>query len=268
MNSNYYIPQAGYIQNIIHSCWQVEGLARFKKELIIPKGVVEIIFNFSDQTAIAASWESRRYSLSRCFINGFNTSPVELELPGHLHFFGVRLLPLAIKKILGAPAAEFLDIPVDLTLVDNSFGSLWHELAEENNFHRRVEIFGRWIERKTFDWYPQEQLMNQFLCEVNQHDLSPGNLAGVMCYSPRHLSRKIFEATGMNTEEVLHYKKYLHALHLIHHSNLSLTEIAYQSNFADQSHFIRSFRQYANMTPGAFKRNECHQKGHFYQDVR
>ena len=66
-------------------------------------------------------------------------------------------------------------------------------------------------------------------------------LAGKLCYSTRHLSRKFYDLAGMNTEDVLLYKKYLHAVHLIHSTNLSLTAIAHQSNFADQSHFIKTF---------------------------
>ena len=70
-----------------------------------------------------------------------------------------------------------------------------------------------------------------FYLTVDQHDLSVTELANSLCYSPRQLSRKMTEATGMNTEEILLYKKYLHAVHLIHHTDLSLTKIAYQSQF-------------------------------------
>ena len=87
-------------------------------------------------------------------------------------------------------------------------------------------------------------------------------------YSPRQLSRKLTEATGMNTEEILLYKKYLHALDLIHQSDLSLTQIAYQSQFSDQSHFIRSFKTYSGMTPGVYKASKGFMKGHFYENVR
>jgi len=110
--------------------------------------------------------------------------------------------------------------------------------------------------------------MNNFLYDVHQHGSSVTELAGSLCYSPRHLARKVFEATGMNTEEVLLYKKYLHAVDLIHRSELSLTEIVYQSCFSDQSHFIKTFKTYAEITPGEYKRTRSDVKGHIYQDVR
>ena len=268
MNSNHYIPKETCFKNVIHSIWQVDHFTSFHEEHIIPKGIVEIIFNFSDCSPILAQLDSTKYHLPNCFINGFNTIPIQVQLPKQQVFFGVQLQPLAIKKIFGSPACEFLNITVDLTLLDSTFHSLWHQLAEQDNFNNRVSVFLSWVKQNFIEWHPQEQLINNFLYAVNQHDLSVKELAKTLCYSPRHLSRKIFEATGMNTEEILLYKKYLHAVHLIHHTDLPLTAIAYQSQFSDQSHFIKSFKAYTKMTPGEYRGNKSYVKGHVYKDVR
>ena len=156
----------------------------------------------------------------------------------------------------------------DLDLIDSTFRSLWHELADENHFDRRISVLTGWMEKKLPEWQPQEKMINRFLSGADQHDASVTELSRSLCYSPRQLSRKLTEATGMNTEEILLYKKYLHALDLIHQSDLSLTQIAYQSQFSDQSHFIRSFKTYSGMTPGVYKASKGFMKGHFYENVR
>ena len=268
MNSNHYIPATAPFKNVIHSIWQVEGFTPFHTEHILPKGIVEIIFNFSDGSPILAHVGDKQYHLSNCFINGFNTAPVQLRLPEQQKFFGVQFQPLAVKKIFSIPACEFSDMVVDLSLLDTSFLSLWHHLAEQNSFDGRIAVFSSWMERKLPDCQPQEKLVNNFLSSVDQHDWSVTALARSLCYSPRQLSRKMAEATGMNTEEILLYKKYLHAVHLIHHTGLSLTKIAYQSHFSDQSHFIKSFKTYTNLTPGEYKRTKGYVKGHIYENVR
>jgi AraC-like DNA-binding protein len=268
LNSNRYIPQTPDIKNIIHSIWQVEGVTAFHKENIIPKGIVEVIFNFSDGSPVLAYLGDNQYHLGNCFINGFNTTPVKIGLPEKQVFFGVQLQPLAVKKIFGIPACEFSDMVVDLAFIDSAFRSLWYQLAEQNNFENRVSLFSNWMVRKLPDWQPREKLVNDSISAIDQHDLSVTELANSLCYSPRQLSRKIAEATGMNTEEILLYKKYLHAVHLIHHTDLSLTEITYQSHFSDQSHFIKSFKTYTNMTPGEYKASRSFVKGHIYENVR
>ena len=253
---------------MISSIWQVEGFTPFHDEHILPKGIVEVIFNFSDGSPILANVGDTPCYLSECFINGFNTAPVQIRLPEQQKFFGVQLQPLAVKKIFKVPAGEFTDKVVDLTLLDTSFHTLWHQLAEKNSFEGRVAVFSGWIERKLPDWQPQENLVNNFLSSVDRHDLSVTALANSLCYSPRQLSRKMAEATGMNTEEILLYKKYLHAVHLIHHTDLSLTKIAYQSHFSDQSHFIKSFKTFTKLTPGEYKNSRAFMKGHIYENVR
>ena len=268
MNTNVYIPPTPQLKNVIHSIWQTDRSTSFQEENIIPKGIVEVIFNFSEGAPILALMGRKQYQLPNCFINGFNTVPIRLQLPKQQVFFGVQLQPLAVKKIIGAPAAAFADTLVDLTLLGSTFDSLWHQLAEQKNFNSRVDVFCNWIERKLFNWQPQEQLINHFLYAVDQHDLPVAALARSVCYSPRHLSRKIVEVTGMNTEEILLYKKYLHSVHLMHHTNLLLTKIAYQSHFSDQSHFIRSFKAYTQLTPGEYNRNKGYLKGHLYDNVR
>ena len=268
MISNFYIPQDPGFKGAIHSIWQVEGHPAFQEEHIIPKGVVEIIFNFSNRSSLIAEIGSKQYGLSNCFINGFNTRPIQLQLPERQLFFGVVFQPLAIKRIFKIPAGEFSDITVDISLLDKNFHSLWHQLAEQDNFDNRVATFLRWLNKNLIDWQPQELLINNFLYAGNNHAITVSKLAGSLCYSPRHLSRKLLEATGMNAEELLQYKKYLYAVDLMQHTDLLLTEIAHQSYFSDQSHFIKTFKAYTGITPGAYKRNRSAVKGHLFANVR
>jgi len=217
---------------------------------------------------MTARMGDKQLQIPDCFINGFNTEPLNLQLPHRLMFFGIQLQPLAVKKILGIPSREFSDKIVDMTLIDPSFRFLWQQLADGENFNNRISVVNKWLEKKIPDWQPQEKMMNSFLSDMTAQDISVSELARSLCYSARQLSRKMDEATGMNTEAILLYKKYLHAVNLIHHSDLSLTNIAYQSYFSDQSHFIRSFKTYTGMTPGEYKTGKSLLKGHLYENVR
>ena len=109
-------PPNALVKDVVHSIWQIDRLSSFRKEHIIPKGVVEIIFNFSDSAPISAHLGNKQYHLPNCFISGFNTAPIRLQLSKKQVFFGVTLQPLAAKKIIGAPASAFSDILVDLNI--------------------------------------------------------------------------------------------------------------------------------------------------------
>jgi len=250
---------------VVRSIWQVEGLTSFRNEHIMPKGVVEIIFNFSEGTFVNAKMGDTQYQLGRCFINGYNSLPIQMQLPEQRFFFGVVLQPVAVKQLLKIPAAEFADLPADLALIDPFFDRLWHRLAEATTFNDKVSIISNWAEKFSIDNDPREQMLNDFLHSSAMLNISVSGLAKTLCWSPRHMSRKIQEITGMNTEETLLYKKYLHAIELMHHKNIPLTEIAYDCHFTDQSHFIKSFKTFTQLTPGEYLRNKSHLQGHIFE---
>ncbi|MCC6383784.1 MAG: helix-turn-helix transcriptional regulator [Bacteroidia bacterium] len=58
---------------------------------------------------------------------------------------------------------------------------------------------------------------------------------------------------GMNTETFLLYSKYLSSLPLLHNSDSSLTQIGLEAGYYDQSHFIREFKSYTNLTPKEYQ---------------
>jgi AraC-like DNA-binding protein len=268
MNNNFFIPVIEPSKNIIHSIWQTNRSTLFQKEFILPKGVIEIIFNLSKYSKSEAQINNRVYLLADCFINGYNTFPIQLHHLEDQIIFGVRLQPIAVKNLFGIPPGEFANLPLDLCLIDSSIHSLWHQLRERNAFEERISIVSRWAEDRWLPASPQEQMLNWFLNERDQKIPDVTGLAKMLCYSPRNLSRKLHALTGMNTEEVLFYKKFLRSINLIHYTSMSLTQIAYSSQFADQSHFIKTFRSLAAITPGEYKNQKSVLPGHIFENVR
>lgn len=143
MKNDCYIPPPGYLQSIIRQIWQTDGVRGYSTEVIIPKGVVEIIFDCGN-APVRASLGSKIYTPRRCFINGINTSPVLLQLPQMQTYFGVQFHPAAIKGLFGAPAREFGNCIVQLELIDPFFGQLWQQIVEKQGFEERVAVCIPW----------------------------------------------------------------------------------------------------------------------------
>lgn len=272
---DFHIPQKHTAEIGIRAIFQTHGFPQFKNETILPKGNTEIIFDLSETHTIQASMgEGLPSRLPRCFIISYGRVPVYIQLPKQQTYFGLVIDPLAVYSLLGAPAGEFANQPIDLTLVNKSFYELWEQLAEEKEFAERVALITQWMKRKTKPLYAQDLKLNEFLCDPLGKPTTVTDVADTLCYSPRHLSRKLKSITGLSTEEVLLYKKYLRSVHLIHHSTLPLTTIGHESYFTDQSHFIKAFKQFANMTPGEYGSlsrqlsGGAGQPGHLFYNVR
>lgn len=70
---------------------------------------------------------------------------------------------------------------------------------------------------------------------------------------PVYLSREFSRYFGVTMGDYIRKLKVENAVLLLHKPNLSLTEIGYQSGFADQSHFIRCFKSLFGSTPREYR---------------
>ena len=71
--------------------------------------------------------------------------------------------------------------------------------------------------------------------------------------SPFHFLRLFKLTTGYSPHQYILHLKMERAKHLISYTQLSLTEIAYELSFTDQSHFSNAFRKIVGITPRQFR---------------
>jgi AraC-like DNA-binding protein len=264
MDNEFIIAQNPVLRNYISMMWQCSGSPGYKNEMILPSGIVEIIFNFSDNV-FTAKIRADSFSVKRSFINGYNTKPILLKLPCYHSFFGVRFHPFVIRHLFGFNAGEFANRAIDLTLIEPFFNLLWHQLFEEKDFSKRVSIFREWLLKKTGGIIRRANAIDLFLNNEPEKKYSVHTLSKTLYSSPRQLSRKFYQLTGMNTLHILAYKNYLKSLALMENPKLSLTEISYSCHFSDQSHFIKVFKEFAGITPSEYQKQKSVLKGHIFQ---
>ncbi len=265
MESHIVVPNNNQVSKLIFSVWQVSGIPDYSIETILPKGVVDMVFNFSGSTIIQAQIDKYEVKLPKCYINGFNTIPVSLYIPGYQSFFGIRFNPLAISTLFGINPGELSNQSIDLTLVSKSIEMVWDKLAEASSFDQRVNIFIHWLISKQPKFSLKDTVLMDFMYYNKDSDTTVLSLSKDLLLSSRQLSRKFEALTGMSTEKVLLYRKYLRAQRLLHETSYSLTDIAYDCNFYDQSHFIRSFRAFTKLTPGEYRKIKTPLPGHIFQ---
>jgi len=269
MRTHFYIPREQPLCDAVQYFWQANRKNfNFRQEIIVPKGVVEIVFNFLPEATFNGKLYDKVFSMPKCFIQGYHYHTIQLALPETQFLFGVVLHTAATKHILKVPAGELARQCIDLTVLDNSFNILWHQLAEKKTFSDKVTHFSDWLKKRLSCLSPREQVLNEIFTLKRRESLSVSNISELLCYSPRHLSRMFYGLTGMNTEQTLLYLKYLKSVSLIHYSGLTLTQIAYASEFSDQSHFIKVFKSFTTLTPNEYKTRKSEIAGHYFEDVR
>ena len=72
--------------------------------------------------------------------------------------------------------------------------------------------------------------------------------------SRRHFTRAFRQSTGMAPHQWLQYRRIEKAKHLLEKSSASLSAIALECGFADQSHLSRAFARLSGLTPRTWRR--------------
>lgn len=160
-----------------------------------------------------------------------------------------------------------------LTLVEGSmliehpevhflFMKLYHELMNPDEFSSIAvetithQICDKLSEATTVihDHQPKWVDRLKALIHEDSANISLKYLSDQLGVHPVHLSRTASRHLSMNLGDYIRQVKLKNAIPLLLDSNDSLTTIAYQSGFSDQSHFNRVFKSQFSISPGAFRK--------------
>lgn len=92
------------------------------------------------------------------------------------------------------------------------------------------------------------------LLHYDESNLSLQYLSDQLNIHPVHISRAVPKYLSMSLGEYIRQQKVKKAIPLIFDANKSLTTIAYQAGFSDQSHFNRVFKFYFNINPSLYRK--------------
>ncbi|MBU2508673.1 MAG: helix-turn-helix domain-containing protein [Bacteroidetes bacterium] len=239
---------------------------RFEK--ILPKGNAEIIFNLSDNISyFNSNSESRNFP--HCVINGVNSSSFNLIKKGQQIFIGIQLNVFALKILFNIPVNEFNNRVIDGTLICKSLDTLLHQIASTSSFNEQVDRILKWFHYKISATKNEAEInrVYKFYYDTEIKDMKVNNVCRKYNYSERHFRRLSVEWLGMNTEAFILYQKYLNTLRLLHRSDLSLTQVGLEAGYYDQSHFIREFKSFTDLTPKEYRKVKSDLPGHIFSMI-
>lgn len=94
----------------------------------------------------------------------------------------------------------------------------------------------------------------ELLSKDNGQHRSVSYFAGLMCYSPKHLSKTIKERCGRTPLELINESVMERIKYRLKRSDKSIKEIAEEFNFPNQSFFGKYVKAYTGMSPAQFRK--------------
>ena len=237
-----------------------------EQEIILPKGNAEIIFNLGNDVFYCSLINKSVDKMPQCMINGINTIPHTLIKNKNQSFIGIQLYPFALNYLFNTPVVYFTNRVVNGFDVCTSLKVLFERLKTCNFFDDQVLIILSWLKLLS-DSSQSRNNHKKFFDLVDNtaiDNLKCKKIHSLCNLSDRHLRRLSCHFFGMSLEQYILYRMYLNSMMAIHDLNKSLTFIAHDNGFYDQSHFIRCFKTFTGLTPGEYRRKMSEMPGHIY----
>lgn len=229
-----------------------------ERESLIPDGTIELMFNFGDDYSHVSRGEERIIKGSH--VIGIRKKSQQICQRVKQNFFSIRFKLGGIFPFIKIPVNEFAN---DFFELDQLFASDYKEL-EERLFESpspvdRIAIAENFLLRKLYgrelgDYHFVSHCSK--LLEADSH-FRVKDLSLHLNTNYKTLERKFKKVIGLTPSELLKVKRFNRAVLSIYSFKYrSLTDIAYQCGYYDQSHFIREFKHLTTFTPRDFLKEQ------------
>jgi AraC family transcriptional regulator len=195
------------------------------------------------------------------YIKGEDTFAAQFINP-HAKTFAVEIDPDWLARFsISMPPISTRSIP-DNSFANNLCHMLWQEyiindeftpLAVQGIFLQFMAGLLREQKRETMKLPEWVVAMKRIIREQHSNRFTLKELSKKLDIHPVHLSREFPKYFQCSLSEYLRRIKVKEAVSMMSDGDLSLTDIAYQCGFSDQSHFTRIFKRMYNVTPSQYR---------------
>lgn len=243
------------LASLISCYWSLEAPASDnpQRQRIIPDGKIEMAFIFGDDIKHYTT-ENEFVLQPRAFVLGQTLKPFYIEPTGYVNSFSISFYPYGF--------ANFVDVPIKTlankeTTIEKLFGEetakkLEHEMVQATGTQARIAIaekflLGRLSEAATVDTIVKSTVEALLATKGN------ASISNILKEDPskrRQLERKFSEQIGISPKQLGKVIRLQSALKmLLSEEAESLTKIAYESEYYDQAHFIKDFKEFTGISP-------------------
>jgi AraC-like DNA-binding protein len=257
MNYQTFLPHPD-LKSLVKCYWTLEipSTVEPQRQRIIPDGCIEMIFILGDDIKRYTS-ESEFILQPRAMVLGQTIESFYVQPTGYVNSFAVRFYPYGFANFVKVPINHLVnkETPLALLFGQELSRDLEQKIIHSNGTEDRIQViedflFNAFTDQRTIDSIVQTTidalLLTKGSASINailKDDLS----------KRRNLERKFTRQIGISPKQLGKVIRLQTALRLLlNKQSNSLTEIAYESEYFDQAHFNKDFKEFTGINPKNF----------------
>lgn len=247
-------PVSQNAQSIIASFWTLRSDPEKEANIsyrFIPDGYVDWVFHLEEpwEYCIPARDTQKKKYTSHIF--GQIKNYLDLTLPaGNMFLFGVKFHPWAARQIWKFDLNEVTDYSVGLSELQNpGLCFLADQIHETKGIFNKIKIVESYVLKNNI--HQKKDSLAPIIKKITQNALtfSISNFS----ISKRRLEQRFKSEIGISPKLFQRTIRINNIMErLIQNPDTQLTQLAYDFNFYDQSHFISDFKQFTGCAPSKF----------------
>lgn len=229
-------------------------------DTVFPGGHMEIIFNLGE-----GIWQSAVNDVFQptpdIELWGKLTQPLAVKSAGKNRMLGIRFYAHSAAYFFKEELSEFNNQVMDLRdLMGSSARKLHAQLREVPQLSKRIELIEDYLLSRLSSRDRRIRhiaLVGEIIKDmhVNESSEKIDTIASRYNISSRYLTKLFLQYTGVTPRLYTKIHRFQQSLQLVSENQSSLTSIAYECGYFDQSHFIRDFKSFTGVTPSSYSRD-------------
>lgn len=227
------------------------------EDKVFPSGNTEIIFNLGTGNWHTLNGET--YDTTPPIeLWGQLVKPLSIRSTGRNTMLGIRLLPHGAAAILNDNISLFNNQVSSFSDVNGkAVNSLHNQLFEARSWSKRIALVEAFLLQQlslAAKRLPKLAVISDLMYELRQQDtpLTMETMATRYGITARYMQQLFLQYTGLTPKLYSQINRFQKSLQLVTAGDESLTSIAYECGYADQSHFIKEFKSFTGYTPSGY----------------
>jgi AraC-like DNA-binding protein len=261
MNYETFQPQAP-LQSLVKCYWSLEvpSESHPPKQRIVPDGCMELIFILGDDIKRYIS-ETDYIIQPRAIVIGQITEAFIIQPTGYVNCFAVRFYPFGFANFITTPLKklENKETPITQLFEEHAAKELKQKIINADNSRQRIGAVEAFLweqlnKKATIDDIVKRTIDTLFLTSGST---AIATILKENSSRRRQLERNFLKQVGLSPKQLGKVIRLQAALKmLLTEKPGTLTQIAYHSEYYDQAHFIKDFKEFTGINPKEFLSNE------------